>query len=54
MIKKIEGVISVVPTPLKEDETIDLDSLDLLVERLVQYNMPMFCLGSAGEAMNLT
>ncbi len=54
MIKKIEGVISVVPTPLKEDETIDLDSLNLLVERLVKYEMPMFCLGSAGEAMNLS
>ena len=45
MIKKIEGVISVVPNPLKEDETIDLDSLNLLVERLVKYEMQMFCLG---------
>ena len=52
--RKLKGVISVVPTPLDHNENIDEDSVTLLVDRLIRNNMSLFCLGSAGESMNLS
>ncbi len=53
MKKNIEGILSVVPTPLTSEEKIDKKSIALLVNRLKEFKMAMFCLGSAGESMNL-
>ena len=52
--RKLKGVISVVPTPIDANENIDENSINLLVKRLIKNNMSLFCLGSAGESMNLS
>jgi 4-hydroxy-tetrahydrodipicolinate synthase len=53
-MKRLKGVVAVVPTPLNEDETPDLDGTERLIDRLASHGLPLFTLGSAGEGMNLT
>ena len=53
-MRSIKGVIAVVPTPLTSQEDADLTGIDSLIEFLVHHDLPLFALGSAGEAMNLT
>lgn len=43
-----------VPTPLNEDETADLEAIERLIDFLASHGLGMFVLGSAGEGMNLT
>lgn len=50
----INGVMAVVPTPLNEDETADLDSTEKVIDFLAGHGISMFALGSAGEGMNLS
>lgn len=52
-MNRIKGVMAVVPTPLNIDETPDFDGIETLVNFLVDNNMGMFALGSAGEGMNI-
>lgn len=51
---QIKGVMAVVPSPLNEDESSDIDSVERITDFLVGHNISMFALGSAGEGMNLT
>lgn len=53
-MRKLKGVVAVVPTPLTKEEDIDLAGTESLVEMLVSHELPLFILGSAGESMNLT
>lgn len=53
-MKRLKGVVSVVPTPLNEDETPDLDGTERLIDSLAGKGLALFTLGSAGEGMNLT
>jgi len=47
---KLEGIIAAMITPMKEDEDIDLDSLRVLVNRLISAGVHgLFCLGTTGE-----
>jgi len=48
-----KGVVAVVPTPLNEDETPDMEGVESLINFLVDNNVGLFALGSAGEQMNL-
>ena len=52
-MRKIKGVMAVVPTPLTSNEDADLHGIELLIEFLVGHGMSLFALGSAGEGMNL-
>lgn len=52
---KPSGSWVAIPTPFREDMTIDFGVFDLLVEHHIRYGTNMlFCLGSAGEATMLT
>jgi 4-hydroxy-tetrahydrodipicolinate synthase len=42
-----------VPTPLNEDESPDMEGVESLINFLVDNNVGLFALGSAGEQMNL-
>lgn len=53
-MNKINGIVSVVPTPLTDNESVDFKGIENIVEFLVEQNYSMFALGSAGEGMNLT
>ena len=48
-----EGAVAVVPTPLNEDESPDLEGIERLINFLVDQKVGLFALGSAGEEMNL-
>jgi len=50
----LKGVVAVVPTPLNEDESPDLEGVERLINFMVSHNIGLFALGSAGEQMNLT
>ena len=50
---KLKGVVTIVPTPLKSDESFDVLGCKNIAKFLTDKNLPMFCLGSAGEGMNL-
>ena len=50
---KLKGVVTIVPTPLKRDESLDVLGCKNIAKFLTDKNLPMFCLGSAGEGMNL-
>jgi 4-hydroxy-tetrahydrodipicolinate synthase len=52
-MKRLKGVVTVVPTPLNEDESADLDATERLIDFLAGHGMGLFALGSAGEGMNL-
>jgi len=54
-MRKLEGVIPVLLTPLTKDEEIDIPALVKLVEYLIQKNIGGFwVLGTGAEDMNLT
>lgn len=53
-MKRINGVMAVVPTPLTESEDADLEGIERLINLLADNNLSLFALGSAGEGMNLT
>lgn len=53
-MKRIEGVMAVVPTPLTGEEDADLDGIERLIDFLAGHGLSLFALGSAGEGMNLT
>ena len=53
-MSNLNGVISIVPTPLDENEEIDKSGIKRLAKFLCEHNSPLFCLGSAGEGMNLS
>ena len=53
-MKRIKGVMAVVPTPLTENEDADLPAIERLIDFLAKNGMSLFALGSAGEGMNLT
>lgn len=53
-MRRIKGVMSVVPTPLTEDEDADIEGIDRLINFIVGHGLSLFALGSAGEGMNLT
>lgn len=53
-MKRIKGVMAVVPTPLTEAEDADLGGIERLIDFLAGHGMSLFALGSAGEGMNLT
>ncbi len=53
-MRRLKGVVVVVPTPLNEDETADLEATERLIEFLAGQGLGLFALGSAGEGMNLT
>lgn len=53
-MSKLKGVISIVPTPLDTNEEVDITGTKKLANFLCKQNMPLFCLGSAGEGMNLS
>lgn len=50
----LKGIISIVPTPLDETEEIDIVGTKKLANYLCKHGFPLFCLGSAGEGMNLS
>ncbi len=54
MVKRIKGVMAVVPTPLTENEDADLEGIERLIDFLASHKLSLFALGSAGEGMNLT
>lgn len=50
MLEKIEGMIPPIITPLKEDESIDEEGLEIVVDFLVEHGVyGLFALGSASE-----
>ena len=51
---KLEGVIAIVPTPLDKNQNFDLNGCKNLSHFFLSKKLPMFCLGSAGEGMNLS
>lgn len=53
-MKRITGVMAVVPTPLTENEDADIEGIERLIELLAGNGLSLFALGSAGEGMNLT
>jgi dihydrodipicolinate synthase/N-acetylneuraminate lyase len=53
-MRKIKGVMAVVPTPLMANEDADLDGIERLIDLLAGHGLSLFALGSAGEGMNLT
>lgn len=53
-MKRIIGVMAVVPTPLTTNEDADLDGIERLIDFLARHEVSLFALGSAGEGMNLT
>ncbi len=53
-MRRLKGVVAVVPTPLNEDETADFAGIERLIDYLAARNLGLFALGSAGEGMNLT
>lgn len=53
-MKRIKGVMAVVPTPLTVEEDVDLAGMERLIDFLAGQGMSLFALGSAGEGMNLT
>ena len=53
-MRRIKGVMAVVPTPLTANEDPDLDGIERLIDFLVGHGLSLFALGSAGEGMNLT
>ena len=53
-MRHIKGVLAVVPTPLMINEDPDIESIEHLIEFLVNQGLSLFALGSAGESMNLT
>lgn len=53
-MKRIKGVMAVVPTPLTSNEDADLDGIERLIDFLAGHGLSLFALGSAGEGMNLT
>lgn len=53
-MRRLKGVMAVVPTPLTTSEDADLDSIERLIEFLAGHGTSLFALGSAGEGMNLT
>lgn len=53
-MKRIKGVMAVVPTPLTEAEDADLAGTEKLINFLAGHGTSLFALGSAGEGMNLT
>jgi dihydrodipicolinate synthase/N-acetylneuraminate lyase len=53
-MRRIKGVVAVVPTPLTENEDADVEGVHRVIELLAGHGLPLFALGSAGEGMNLT
>lgn len=53
-MKRIKGVVAVVPTPLTVNEDADLEGIERLINFLAAHGLALFALGSAGEGMNLT
>lgn len=53
-MSNLNGVISIVPTPLDKNEEIDKRGTERLAQFLCEQHSPLFCLGSAGEGMNLS
>lgn len=53
-MRRITGVMAVVPTPLTKEEDADLVGIERLIELLAGHGLSLFALGSAGEGMNLT
>lgn len=53
-MKRIKGVMAVVPTPLTQNEDADLAAIERLIDFLASHGLSLFALGSAGEGMNLT
>ena len=50
----IVGPVAVSPTPLDPAQNVDVEGIERLVELLVENDLGIFALGSAGEGMNLT
>ena len=42
---KLKGVVTIVPTPLKSDESFDVLGCKNIAKFLTDKNLPMFCLG---------
>lgn len=53
-MRRIKGVVAVVPTPLIANEDADLEGIECLIDFLAGHGLSLFALGSAGEGMNLT
>jgi dihydrodipicolinate synthase/N-acetylneuraminate lyase len=53
-MKRIKGVVAVVPTPLTVNEDADTEGIERLINFLADHGLALFALGSAGEGMNLT
>jgi dihydrodipicolinate synthase/N-acetylneuraminate lyase len=53
-MRRIKGVMAVVPTPLTSNEDADIDGIERLIDFLAGHGLSLFALGSAGEGMNLT
>ena len=53
-MRRIKGVMAVVPTPLTVTEDADVEGIERLINLLAGHGLPLFVLGSAGEGMNLT
>ena len=51
-MRRLKGVVVVVPTPLNEDETADLEATERLIEFLAGQGLGLFALGSAGEKVD--
>ncbi|MDD5450330.1 MAG: dihydrodipicolinate synthase family protein [Desulfovibrionales bacterium] len=53
-MRRIKGVMVVVPTPLTANEDADLEGIERLIDFLAGHGLALFALGSAGEGMNLS
>ena len=54
-INPLSGIIPPLVTPLKDNETLDIESLERLIEHLIQGGVSaLFILGTTGEAQSLS
>lgn len=55
LINPLSGIIPPLVTPLKDNDTLDIESLERLIEHLIQGGVSaLFILGTTGEAQSLS